>query len=101
MNTFTSCGLPWHPVPNDGKCPCDPDQHIRVLLNAEKKGYQRYSLDHDPASCFPWAVLFYTYAGWYPVNPDGTEITPSPRPARPRVLRRRFPLARGVRPTWK
>jgi hypothetical protein len=75
-----------------------------VLLNTEKKWYQNYSLDHDRASRFPWAVLYYTYAGWYPVNPDGTEVTPPPTPKRlprPRVLRRRFPLARGTRPSWK
>lgn len=102
MNTFTSCGLPWHPVPDDGKIPCDPDQHVRVLLNAEKKGIVGYELGYDRAALFPWLVV--GYAGWYPVNPDGTEIAllPSPKPlTRPRVLRRRFPLARGVRPTWK
>jgi hypothetical protein len=100
MNTFTSCGLPWHPVPDDGKIPCDPDQFVRVLLNAEKKGIVGYKLGYDRAALFPWLVV--GYAGWYPVNPDGTEITSAKKPlTRPRVLRRRFPLARGVRPAWK
>lgn len=102
MNTFTSCGLPWHPVPDDGKCPCPFDQTVRVLLLDEMEGVQEYEHDYDQASLFPWRLLI--YAGWYPVNPDGTEIAllPSPKPlTRPRVLRRRFPLARGVRPTWK
>jgi hypothetical protein len=99
MNTFTSCGLPWHPVPDDGKCPCAPDQFIRVLLNSEKDGRELYVGGAYPARM--WRGGFSGLAGWYPVNPDGTEITPYPRPGRPRVLRRRFPLARGVRPTWK
>lgn len=99
MNTFISCGLPWFPWPTDGKCPCGPDQRVRFLWESEKSGDSGYINAVMTASGIEWDV--YNCAGWFPVNPDGTEITPSLRPARPRVLRRRFPLARGVRPTWK
>lgn len=58
-----------------------------------------YYHTHADASDWLWLV---DNEGWYPVNPDGTEIAPAKKPLpRPRVLRRRFPLARGVRPTWK
>ena len=105
MNTFTSCGLPWHPWPADGKCPCEPEQHIRVLSKDELDGFDKYDSSFViNSSLANWGSKW--DAGWYPVNPDGTEITPPPatapkRLSRPRVLRRRFPLARGVRPTWK
>ncbi len=99
MKTFTSCGLVWYPWPADCKCPCEPDQHVRILTIEERSGEEKYDNEHEPAGLWWWGSR--KYAGWYTVNPDGTEITPSPSPSRPRVLRRRFPLARGVRPTWK
>lgn len=99
MNTFTSCGLVWYPPPADGKCPCDPDQMVRVLFKSERIALAPYVNATDTANYWPWDDS--RNAGWYPVNPDGTEITPARKPARPRVLRRRFPLARGTRPSWK
>lgn len=98
MNTFKSCGLVWYPPPADGKCPCAPDQTIRLLYKSEKEGRMSYSPIFDCACAWLWGSD--KHAGWFPVNPDGTEITSKPSP-RPRVLRRRFPLARGARPTWK
>lgn len=96
MKTFTSCGLPWYPWPADGKCPCARDQHIRFLWDSEESGDSTYIDAATIASGIEWDAPH--CVGWYPVNPDGTEIR---KPSRPRVLRRRFPLARGVRPTWK
>lgn len=74
MNTFTSCGLPWYPPPADGKCPCNPHQLVRVLLHAENKGIVAYDHDNavEEAYIIPWSLQM--YAGWYPVNPDGTEL---------------------------
>lgn len=91
MNTFTSCGLPWYPWPADGKCPCDPDQIVRVLTRDERARKTPYNSGYlHSAGWVPWKL---SNAGWYPVNPDGTEITPAKKPLpRPRVLRRRFKL---------
>lgn len=86
MKNFTSCGLPWYPWPADGKCPCEPEQHVRILTRDEVLGNVKYDNTHDEACCWAWSGV--DRAGWYPVNPDGTEITP-----RPRVLRPRFKLS--------
>lgn len=88
MNTFTSCGLPWYPWPNDGSNPCAHDQYIRVLSKDEFDGVDPYDASFCiKASSAKWGGKY--EAGWYPVNPDGTEITK----ARPRVIRRRFKLS--------
>lgn len=92
MNTFTSCGLPWYPPPDDGLCPCDPDQFVRVLFDTEKDGRESYVNRTHPAKNWAWWSEY--HEGWYPVNPDGTEIKKPIRPriSRPRVIRRRFKL---------
>lgn len=81
MNTFTSCGFHWYPWPADGKCPCAPDQHVRVLTSDEHDEKQPYDSNYIRCAYFiPWNLIS---AGWYPVNPDGTEITPFPIPSNP------------------
>jgi hypothetical protein len=87
MNTFTSCGLPWYPWPSDHNRPCHPGQYVRVLTLDELDGIEPYNQNYIKSSCsIPWG---YPNAGWYPVNPDGSEIK---KPDSTRVIRRRFKL---------
>lgn len=101
MKTFESCNRVWLTMPEDGKCPVDPEASVRLLGSNEFSG----KIDYIEAALGAIDVFWsWDWAGWYPVHADGTDdretakrfITESqstPRPPRPRQIRRRFKLS--------
>lgn len=101
MKTFESCNRLWLTMPEDGRRPDGPLGKVRILSRSEKFGAADYVEESFSSSYVRWS---HTWAGWYPVHADGTDdhetarlfVTEdqfTPRPARPRITRRRFKLS--------
>ena len=102
MKTFESCNRVWLTMPEVQQQPLGSDCWVRVLFNSEMKRPRSYQGIVVPAQTDAWQRR--AFAGWYPVHQDGTDDQETaklfatgplftPRPPRPRIIRRRFKLS--------
>jgi hypothetical protein len=101
MKTFESCNRVWLTMPEGGEMPAGLSTFVRILTQGEKER----SYGYNDVKCSAKSVLWgCSWAGWYPVHADGTDDHETakrfatgprftPRPPRPRIIRRRFRLS--------